>query len=93
MTRHVIWQFSGRNFKCHGRYVRTVCIFGLQDLPSLSRSPSLFANKFYYSENPAVLECLDELIMNRTRDEYYGTLKFNTSFYENLEFVKYALRN
>ncbi|ESO83625.1 hypothetical protein LOTGIDRAFT_73453, partial [Lottia gigantea] len=42
-----------RNFK------RSVCIFGMADLPILTIRPELFANKFHYEFEPLAYDCLE----------------------------------
>jgi len=76
------------NWKCHGKRVRQICIFGIGDLPLLASRQEMFANKFHLDYQPYTYQCMDELIFNRTRDEYFNQLKFNTSQYQSLEFIK-----
>ncbi|WAQ94660.1 GCNT1-like protein, partial [Mya arenaria] len=57
------------------------------DLPGLAESEMLFANKFFLDFQPLARECLDELLNNRTREEYLGNLYFNDSFYAQQDFV------
>ena len=73
---------------CSGKRVRSICIFGIGDLPKLRHRPELFANKFYSDFEHFTMDCMEELIYNRTRDEFIGTLKFDNSYYRNLSFVK-----
>jgi hypothetical protein len=73
---------------CGGRTVRGICVFGLTDLPVLARRPEFFANKFYLEEQPHTLLCLEKLHFNRTGDEFYQRLKFQTDYYQSLEFLK-----
>ncbi|XP_061184953.1 beta-1,3-galactosyl-O-glycosyl-glycoprotein beta-1,6-N-acetylglucosaminyltransferase-like [Saccostrea echinata] len=86
LTRFVNWY--GTEFPCGGEYVTDVCILGITDLPLLARRPELFANKFYVNNQPYTLRCLEELHFNRTRDEYFGKLHFQTDYYESLKFIK-----
>ena len=53
----------------------------------LSLRKELFAHRFHLEYQPVAYECMEELIYNRTRDEYIGTLAFNASFYSTLGFV------
>ncbi|XP_060591317.1 N-acetyllactosaminide beta-1,6-N-acetylglucosaminyl-transferase-like [Ruditapes philippinarum] len=73
---------------CHGKWVRGMCIFNFKDLHTLSTRKELFANKFHLYDNPLPYACMEELIFNRTRDEFQGTRKFDASWYSNLGFVK-----
>ena len=76
------------NWKCHGKRVRQICIFGIGDLPLLASRQEMFANKFHLDYQPYTYQCMNEFIFNRTRDEYFNQLKFNTSNYQSLEFIK-----
>ena len=87
MTRFKSWQWMTTR-KCHGKYVRNVCIPGIRDLPNLAKRKELFANKIFLDYQPLVLDCLEELILNRTRDGYLGRRTFDASFYSELDFVK-----
>lgn len=88
LTRFKNWGNPPFNWPCHGHRVRLICIFGTGDLPLLSTRPEFFANKFYLYNEHLALDCMEELHYNRTRDEYFQTRIFNTTFYENLEFIK-----
>lgn len=59
---------------CHGKFVRSICIFGIGDLPILASRFALFANKFHLHYYPLALDCLEELLFNRTRDQYLNKL-------------------
>ncbi|XP_061186522.1 beta-1,3-galactosyl-O-glycosyl-glycoprotein beta-1,6-N-acetylglucosaminyltransferase-like, partial [Saccostrea echinata] len=86
LSRFKIWKNT--RYPCHGQFVRSVCVFGVKDLPILALRPEFFANKFYIDYQPYTLKCMDELIFNRTRDEYFQRLQFRTDYYERLEYIK-----
>ena len=86
LTRFVNWVSGMNNWPCHGKRVRSVCIFGVGDLPLLSTRRELFANKFYLDYERFALDCIEKLHFNRTRDEYLGKSSFE--YYEELGFVK-----
>ncbi|XP_061192206.1 beta-1,3-galactosyl-O-glycosyl-glycoprotein beta-1,6-N-acetylglucosaminyltransferase-like [Saccostrea echinata] len=88
LSRFKSWSGAPNYWPCHGYFVRGICIFGLGDLPLLARRPEFFANKFHIDHEPHTLLCLDQLLFNRTRDEYSGRLQFETDYYENLEYIK-----
>ncbi|XP_059174353.1 beta-1,3-galactosyl-O-glycosyl-glycoprotein beta-1,6-N-acetylglucosaminyltransferase-like [Physella acuta] len=75
-------------YPCAGQSVRGICILSTGDLPLLYESKQLFANKFYLSEDLLSVGCLEEKLMNDTRDEFQGVKTFNVSYYESLDFVK-----
>ncbi|XP_077997922.1 N-acetyllactosaminide beta-1,6-N-acetylglucosaminyl-transferase-like [Glandiceps talaboti] len=74
IVRAKIWRGT-----CNGKFVRYICVYGWKDLPSLVRRPYLFANKFHANFDSVTLECLEELIYNRT----YSPIKLNLPFYKN----------
>ncbi|XP_056129645.1 beta-1,3-galactosyl-O-glycosyl-glycoprotein beta-1,6-N-acetylglucosaminyltransferase 7 [Lampris incognitus] len=50
---------------CKGRYVRDICIYGLEDLPWIIERNSMFANKFESSTFPEALDCLEQWHKNK----------------------------
>ncbi|XP_059144080.1 beta-1,3-galactosyl-O-glycosyl-glycoprotein beta-1,6-N-acetylglucosaminyltransferase-like [Physella acuta] len=75
-------------YPCAGQSVRGICILSTGDLPLLFDTKELFANKFYLWEDFLSIGCLEEKLMNDTRDEFLGVKTFNVSYYESLGFVK-----
>lgn len=70
-----------------------ICIFGVGDLKLLANRKELFANKFYIDYHPLVYDCLEEIHFNKTRDEVYGRMLFDTSFYSSLDIVRNHVDN
>lgn len=68
--------------KCHGKRVRGVCVFGVGDLPNLTKRREFFANKFYKDFEPLALQCLSSWIRQKETcpphfdDKYYHSLPF-----------------
>ena len=87
MSRYKVW-LSNKNVKCHGKYVHAICIQGLKDLPVLVSRPELFVNKIYWDHDHYVMDCLEELILNKTVDDYHGNTDIDTTIYSELFFVK-----
>ncbi|XP_013411058.1 beta-1,3-galactosyl-O-glycosyl-glycoprotein beta-1,6-N-acetylglucosaminyltransferase isoform X2 [Lingula anatina] len=85
MTRYKIWVDESIPF-CGGKFVRAICIFGLEHLPRLFVRNELFANKFHQEFQPYTLDCMEEWHYNKTRLGY--SLPFNTQHYRSLPFVK-----
>ena len=83
-SKAVIWEHDP--VKCHGKFVRSVCILNSGDLPWLHSRPEIAANKFYEDFDPVVLDCLEEWVNNRT---YSASLELNWFYYKNLPQVKY----
>ncbi|XP_057701484.1 N-acetyllactosaminide beta-1,6-N-acetylglucosaminyl-transferase isoform X2 [Corythoichthys intestinalis] len=50
---------------CNGRYVRSICVYGLKDLPWLIKKESMFANKFENDFEPEALDCLEQWHRNK----------------------------
>ncbi|XP_057682855.1 beta-1,3-galactosyl-O-glycosyl-glycoprotein beta-1,6-N-acetylglucosaminyltransferase 7-like isoform X1 [Corythoichthys intestinalis] len=55
------WAHDG----CNGRYVRSICVYGLKDLPWLIKKGSMFANKFENDFEPEALDCLEQWHRNK----------------------------
>ena len=82
-TDEVDW--SWQPWRCQGKWVRQICIFGVGDLPWLYRRPELFVNKFHADFEWLNYDCVEELVWNRTVD--FKTEPFDKSYYLNLPFV------
>uniref|UniRef100_UPI0037E8A973 beta-1,3-galactosyl-O-glycosyl-glycoprotein beta-1,6-N-acetylglucosaminyltransferase 7 n=1 Tax=Semicossyphus pulcher TaxID=241346 RepID=UPI0037E8A973 len=50
---------------CKGRYVRDICIYGVEDLPWIINKSSMFANKFESNTFPEALDCLEQWHRNK----------------------------
>ncbi|XP_052790831.1 beta-1,3-galactosyl-O-glycosyl-glycoprotein beta-1,6-N-acetylglucosaminyltransferase-like [Mya arenaria] len=70
---------------CKGKYVRSVCVFGLGDLAALVHKRHLFVNKFFLDYQPRALECLEEWLHNRTAEPAHQPL--NLTYYRQLSFI------
>ncbi|XP_014673691.1 PREDICTED: N-acetyllactosaminide beta-1,6-N-acetylglucosaminyl-transferase, isoform B-like [Priapulus caudatus] len=66
VARAVMWQGDGMT--CRGKYVHSICVLGVGDLPTLRTyfGPKLIANKFQRDYQPTAFDCLEELHVNRT---------------------------
>ncbi|GFR63013.1 beta-1,3-galactosyl-O-glycosyl-glycoprotein beta-1,6-N-acetylglucosaminyltransferase [Elysia marginata] len=85
-TRYKIWKTSER--PCgSGQILRNICVLSTEDLERMGNSPFLIANKFFLHQDRVVIGCLEERLLNNTRDEVLGLKSFNTSRYENEDFV------
>ncbi|XP_074659086.1 beta-1,3-galactosyl-O-glycosyl-glycoprotein beta-1,6-N-acetylglucosaminyltransferase-like [Tubulanus polymorphus] len=90
LARYKIWRM-GPVHPCAGDSWRNgICVFTAGDLPTLSRRPELFANKFEPSKSPVGFDCLEELYFNRTREQFLDGLSASTidlSYYKSLAYV------
>ncbi len=67
-----------------------VCQFGVGDLPRLTTTPALIANKFSYDFQPLAYDCLEKWYFDKVRQENLGLAQpLNVSLYENSDIVKY----
>ncbi|OWF46564.1 beta-1,3-galactosyl-O-glycosyl-glycoprotein beta-1,6-N-acetylglucosaminyltransferase-like [Mizuhopecten yessoensis] len=87
LSRAVIWTWDKP--RCLGRFSRSVCIFGIGDLPWLASRPQMIANKFDRIYDPIAPDCMEELIRNRTKYTDHGFEQLDWYFYRNLPHVKY----
>ncbi|KAL4229261.1 hypothetical protein ACF0H5_012301 [Mactra antiquata] len=87
-ARYKLWRNGDRSDRfCSGTVVRSICVFGIGEVQYLAYAKELFANKFYLDYKHYAFDCMEELIYNRTRDEYLGILDFDSSWYSKLEYV------
>ncbi|XP_047439369.1 beta-1,3-galactosyl-O-glycosyl-glycoprotein beta-1,6-N-acetylglucosaminyltransferase 7 isoform X2 [Mugil cephalus] len=54
---------------CKGKYVRDICIYGIQDLPWIIDKNSMFANKFESNTFPEALDCLEQWHRNKVLNQ------------------------
>jgi len=88
VARFKNWGNSFNDWPCHGKRVRTICIFGVRDVPLLVQRKELFANKFHLDFHPLALDCLEEWHFTRTRDQYMGRVGFDVRWYDQLGFTR-----
>ncbi|XP_075997047.1 putative beta-1,3-galactosyl-O-glycosyl-glycoprotein beta-1,6-N-acetylglucosaminyltransferase 7 [Genypterus blacodes] len=59
--RALKWRDQENQHKgCKGHYVRDICVYGMDDLPWIINSNSMFANKFESATFPEALDCLEQ---------------------------------
>ncbi|KAH9494592.1 Beta-1,3-galactosyl-O-glycosyl-glycoprotein beta-1,6-N-acetylglucosaminyltransferase 3 [Bulinus truncatus] len=87
LARFKNWKGPPFDFPCAGHYYRGICILSSGDLPILGSTKHLFANKFILLEDHTVVDCLEEMIFNNTRDEFNGDKQFESTYYSQLGFV------
>ncbi|KAK6173253.1 hypothetical protein SNE40_016738 [Patella caerulea] len=87
MARYKIWSDYG--VKCSGKWKRHICIFGMGELPGLTKAPHLFSNKHHSDYQPVTLDCLEKWLFNKIHNEQQGkSFNINLSFYINQDFVR-----
>lgn len=87
ISRFAIWQ-QYDHLHCNGTFRHSVCLFNSGDLQMLSKRAELFLNKFWIHFDSVALDCMHELLFNRTyryRRESLTDLKY----YKNLSSVMY----
>ena len=90
VTRWKEWEWYG--YKCQGKWVRSLCVVGVGDLPALFQSKAVIVNKLHVDFHPLALDCLEELNVNKTRDEILGKRQFDLEPYVQLKFVQDRLK-
>ena len=93
--RYKRWQTDDddSNTACRGKYVRGICVIGIGDLQELAKSHGLFVNKLYLEYEYLALDCLEEVILQRTYDQYEaGETGIDIKFYQNIDQVKYQVK-
>ncbi|KAK6732741.1 hypothetical protein RB195_016851 [Necator americanus] len=88
ISRLSTWK-NGPNVKCKSGYARkSICIFGIEDFPSILKYPHVMANKMLPEFDYAIIECIHEVIFNRTflnQDDH----PLDKSYYANMPNVRY----
>lgn len=102
VSRFSVWEwytddFAGqtivRNLSCKGEYRNSVCLLSSSDLPMLVKRPELFLNKFWIPRDPVAIDCMHELLYNRTMEQAQN-MKWilpNLDYYTELAAVKYGI--
>ena len=92
--RYKLWQDRSEREQaiCMGKYVRGICVIGVGDLPQLVHHPGLFVNKLYLEYEYLALDCLEQMLLERTIRQYINRTKIDVSFYESVDQVKYQLK-
>ncbi|EPB72188.1 hypothetical protein ANCCEY_08722 [Ancylostoma ceylanicum] len=83
ITRMSHWTY-GEKEGCKSRYIRNaLCVLGVEDLHSLSQYPNIMANKMLPEFDYAIVECVHEMIFNRT---FLGQVDhpLDTEYYSNM---------
>ncbi|CAJ0588750.1 unnamed protein product [Cylicocyclus nassatus] len=87
ITRTAFWSRQKNIIRCP-KYRHSVCVFGIENLQFLSKSKTLMANKPYPAFDYAIVDCMHELLFNRTHlDQVDHNL--DLQFYRSLENVRY----
>ncbi|KAA0187731.1 Beta-1 3-galactosyl-O-glycosyl-glycoprotein beta-1 6-N-acetylglucosaminyltransferase [Fasciolopsis buskii] len=93
LARAKIWTDS--KIPCRsGQWRRSICIFGLADLPYLFSQPHFFANKFLPNLEPLVYDILEWWYYTKVRNEStYSQLakSFNSTYYRSSPYTKQHL--
>ena len=89
VARYKRWQglYTKDGQQCGGIWLREICLMSANDLHLIPARPELFLNKIFLKTDHTAYQCMEYLHYERMRREYLGTLTFDTTFYENLEFV------
>jgi hypothetical protein len=87
-----MWQFH--NDPCAGKWERYICHFGVGDLPRLTSTPYLIANKFSYHYQPLAYDCVEKWYFEKVKAENDDpetslVTSLNITMYEHLDFVKH----
>lgn len=86
------YKMWNENKPCAGKWVRDICQYGVGDLPRLTSSPFLIANKFTYGYQPLAYDCLEKWYFLKVASENENPERslsaLNLSFYQNMDFVQ-----
>ncbi|KAK6187397.1 hypothetical protein SNE40_005436 [Patella caerulea] len=66
LSTYASWSITKTPDKCHGKWMRNICVFGGGDLNMLLNRSELFANKFELEYSYTAIQCLSEWLHNQT---------------------------
>ncbi|XP_070204316.1 N-acetyllactosaminide beta-1,6-N-acetylglucosaminyl-transferase-like [Littorina saxatilis] len=90
LLRYKVWCPDNLPCYCRGKIIRDICQYGVQDLPMLTSSDAMFANKFSYENEPVGYDCLEQWLLHKVHREEAGqSLPLNISVYENSWLVRH----
>ncbi|KAM3175335.1 hypothetical protein ACTXT7_008730 [Hymenolepis weldensis] len=91
LAKFVIWENS--QIPCPTKYVRMVCILGIQHVEYLKKTPELFANKFYANYYPEAYDIMEKWYFDKVAKEAitgtYDRENFDVSAYADLMCTRY----
>ncbi|XGW07000.1 hypothetical protein V3C99_016926 [Haemonchus contortus] len=88
ITRVETWSYDNSP-ECRSKHYRhSVCVYGIEDFAWLTKYPKLMANKMMPSFDYGAVDCMHELLFNRT---YLGQVDqvWNLTIYETQPYVQY----
>ncbi|CAB3411061.1 unnamed protein product [Caenorhabditis bovis] len=89
VTRMSHWR--GRASDCASNNLRhAICVLGVEDLPTVARYPNLMFNKMMPSFDYAAIDCVGELLYNRTVLKQ-NDIPLDKNYYENMVNVVYHM--
>ncbi|KAK6732058.1 hypothetical protein RB195_016435 [Necator americanus] len=88
ITRMDIWEYEKKELCRSRRFRHGVCVFGIEDFSWLSRQPKLMANKMMPGFDYSVVDCMHELLFNRTHLNQTNDA-LNLTVYDNQPYVRY----
>ncbi|RCN29618.1 hypothetical protein ANCCAN_24621 [Ancylostoma caninum] len=88
ITRVEIWQYQKKELCFSANFRHSVCVFGVEDFPWLSNQLKLVANKMMPSFDYSAVDCMHELLFNRT---HLGQVNndLHLFLYESQPYVRY----
>lgn len=93
LMRYKNWEIGHSVFvrSCAGKYVRNICVLGVGDLHKAYSDIGLFANKFNIDFEYLALDCLEEILYEKTWNQYLNDVTVDTTYFEHLDYVKKKL--
>lgn len=71
--------------------MRNICVLGVGDLHRAYTDVGLFANKFHLDFEHLALDCLEEVLYDKTWKQFIKDEKIDTSYYAHLDYNKKKL--
>jgi hypothetical protein len=75
------------DYDCKGIWRRSICVFGIEDLPFITRKKHFIVNKFLLEYDPIAYQCMEEWFAEKKKkNSSLGTPLIDVSFY--CKFIK-----
>ena len=92
-ARYAVWRTANITYPCASHNTEDgICLLSVGDLPRMAKSPAMFAQKFHLAEDRVAIDCLEQILINRTREYYRGVRSFSTDVYRDARIVMNMMR-
>ena len=76
---------------CTGRSTRGICIVGTGDVHRAYADVGLFVNKYHLDYQYLGYDCLEEVLHEKTWQQYLDDKDIDVQYYTHLDYLKYKV--